>query len=56
MIRGRLPLRIRNIDTSDDWLDRYELKIPVVVYAGHEVCHFHLDRTAIGRLLSKIET
>jgi predicted thioredoxin/glutaredoxin len=51
IIRGRLDLEMRNIETNSDWMARFELRIPVVVFEGEEICHFKLDKEAIARIV-----
>jgi len=51
MIRGKLELEVRNIDTVTTWADRYGLRIPVVVFDGQEICHFKLDKNAVARIV-----
>jgi predicted thioredoxin/glutaredoxin len=51
IIRGRLDLQMCNIETNSDWLARFELRIPVVVFEGEEICHFKLDKEAIARIV-----
>ncbi len=54
LIRGRLELEVINIDTCPDLTDKYVMRIPVVEYAGQDVCQYHLDAAAIGRILSTL--
>lgn len=51
IIRGRLDLEMCNIDTNSDWMARFGLRIPVVVFEGQEICHFKLDKDAIARIV-----
>lgn len=51
MIRGKLELEVRNIDTCDKWQRRYGLRIPVVLFNGIEICQYTLDKDAIRRIV-----
>jgi len=51
LIRGRLDLEVCDIDTRDDWRQRYDTEIPVVEYDGELICQYHLDRDALARIL-----
>ena len=51
LVRGRLELEVRDIDTCDAWRRDYHTRIPVVEYDGEAICQYHLDRDAILRLL-----
>lgn len=54
LIRGRLDVEIRDIDTREDWREQYDVRIPVIEYDGELVCQYHLDREALARILSNI--
>ena len=51
LVRGRLEIEVRDIDSRDDWQRDYGLRGPVVEYAGQTICEYHLDRSAIGALI-----
>lgn len=51
LIRGRMELEVRDVDTRTQWIEAYSDKVPVVEYAGSQVCQYHLDREALRRLL-----
>jgi hypothetical protein len=51
LIRGRLELEVRDIDTRPEWKLRYGLRIPLVEYEGETVCQYHLDGAAIRAIL-----
>jgi hypothetical protein len=54
LIRGRLPLEVINIDGHPELTDDYGTRIPVVEFAGRDVCQYHLDTAAIRAILSTI--
>jgi hypothetical protein len=44
-------LRVENVDQRAEWKELYGSRVPVLVTAaGEEVCHFHLDTSALDRL------
>ncbi|MCG8370707.1 MAG: glutaredoxin family protein [Proteobacteria bacterium] len=53
MIRGRIDLEIRDIDTNPAWHERFRSDIPVVEYDGEPVCMHFLDRDAIAGILRR---
>jgi len=52
LLRGRAKLLVRNVDTEPSWAEAYGWDIPVVVFAGTEVCRHKLDRAALQAALS----
>ena len=53
MAKGKLELDICDIDTRDDWRQKYDSRVPVVRYDGEFICQYHLDRDALTRILRK---
>lgn len=51
LARGRAQVEVVDVDTRDDWRERYGLRVPVVELDGRFVCEFHLDRAALARAL-----
>ena len=56
IIRGRIELEVRDIDTRDDWRERYDIRVPVLAHEDEEVCQYQLDRGALADLLKRLET
>ncbi len=54
LIRGRLELEVIDIDGHPELTDDYGTRIPVVEFAGRDVCQYHLDAAAIRAILSTI--
>lgn len=52
LLDGRLDLEVRDIDTRDDWKERFNVRIPVVEFDGKVVCQYRLDRPAIEAILA----
>lgn len=42
-------LEFRDIDSNPDWFDQHGLKIPVLMSADVEICHYYLDMEAFQR-------
>lgn len=57
IVRGIARIEVCDIDSREDWRERYNDRIPVVEIAGHYVCHYRLDREALmSRLDADAET
>lgn len=54
LIRGRLDVEVRDIDSRADWLENYDARVPVVEYEGRLVCKYFLDKDALVRLLDSV--
>ena len=52
LVRGRLAVEVRDIDTREDWQQRFDLRVPVVEYQGKVVCRYRLDRQAVAAILA----
>lgn len=53
-LRGCYPLpavALADVDADPQLLQRYGLKVPVLLLDGVPVCHFRLDRAELLRLL-----
>ena len=53
MVRGRLELEIRDIDSDPEWHERFWQDIPVVEHGGEVICRHFLDRDAITGILRR---
>jgi len=51
LVRGRMDLEVRDIDTRNDWKERFDVRIPVVEFNGKVVCQYRLDRLAVEAIL-----
>ena len=51
---GRFDIEVRDIDSRDDWRERYDVQVPVVEFDGEVVCRYRLDRPSIEALLAKL--
>jgi hypothetical protein len=53
LVRGRLDVDVRDIDSRADWKERFDVRIPVVEFQGEIVCQYRLDRPAIDAILAR---
>jgi hypothetical protein len=53
LVRGRLDVEVRDIDSHADWKERFDARIPVVEFEGEVVCQHRLDRPAIDTILAR---
>ena len=52
LLRGRMDLEVLDIDTREDWREKYDTRVPVVKYDGDLICQYHLDRDALAAILN----
>ena len=53
LVRGRLDLEIRDIDSDPRWHEQFWEDIPVVEFKGEVICRHFLDREAITGILRR---
>jgi len=53
LVRGRLDVEVRDIDSREDWKERFNVRIPVVEFDGEVVCQYRLDRPSIEAILAR---
>ncbi len=54
LLRGRAELRVTNIDDDAALGEAYGTRIPVLVFGGQELCHYHLDPAAVEQTLASL--
>jgi predicted thioredoxin/glutaredoxin len=54
LVRGRLEVRVFDIDARADWRAAYDARVPVVEYDGELVCQYYLDPDAVAHILSRV--
>jgi len=54
LLRGRAEIRICDVDSRAEWLQKYDIRVPVVEAAGELVSEYPLDYAAIGRFLAAL--
>jgi hypothetical protein len=53
LVRGRLDVEVRDIDSREDWKTRFDVRIPVLEFEGEVVCQYRLDRPAVETILAR---
>jgi len=55
-LRGEFGFALEVIDIDDDPLlgQRFDTLVPVLMHAGNELCHYHLDAGKVRAYLVKI--
>jgi len=53
LARDRFSVEICNIDTRQDWTERFGVRIPVVRVGGRDICQYHLDLEALQAALAE---
>jgi hypothetical protein len=53
LVRGSLNVEVHDVDSRDDWRERYDQRVPVVEFQGQVVCQYRLDRAAIEDIVAK---
>ena len=51
---GTFQLNVIDVDQSPELEKRYGQFVPVLMAGEVEICHFHLDRSALDAYLAKI--
>jgi hypothetical protein len=54
LIRGRVDIEFRDIDSQPDWCEKYDVRVPVIEYEGQLVSEYPLDYGAVRAVLSRI--
>jgi predicted thioredoxin/glutaredoxin len=54
LIRGRVDLELRDIDSEPQWREKYDLRVPVVEFDGQIVSEYPLDYEAIREILAQM--
>lgn len=55
LVRGVLAVDVHDIDSKPGWRTAYATRIPVVEYAGRQVCQYRLDRAAIIEIRDAVQ-
>lgn len=53
LVRGRLDVEVRDIDSREEWQQRFNVWIPVVEFDGAILCQQRLDRASIDTVLAQ---
>lgn len=52
LLRGRAKIETHDIDNNPVWLQKYDLRVPVLEFDGQPICEFRLDTEAVTTLLA----
>lgn len=47
LVRGLVEVHVRDIDSREDWRQKYDTRVPVVTFAGRELFESNLDRDVL---------
>ena len=53
LVRGRMAVEVRDIDSREEWRQRFDVRIPVVEFEGEVVCQYRLDRASIEAIVAR---
>ena len=56
LLRGRMAIEVRDIDTRPEWRAKYDFRVPVVEYGDRLVSEYPLDHKAVAELLGALAT
>lgn len=54
LVRGLAEVDIRDIDSNALWLEKFDIRVPVVELDGRIVSEYPLDRDAVRRCLAEM--
>jgi hypothetical protein len=54
LIRGRAEIEYRDIDSQQEWREKYDVRVPVIEYDGQLISEYPLDYGAIRAILSRM--
>jgi hypothetical protein len=52
--RGRAEVHVHDVDTRQDWIEEYGLRVPVVELNGRCLCEFELNKAAVIDALKRV--
>lgn len=54
LVAGRVDIEVLDVDSTLEWHEKYDIRIPVLEYEGRVVSEFRLDRVAVAEILAEI--
>ncbi len=54
LLRGRAEIRVNDVDSRKDWLQKYDIRVPVVELDGAVLCEYSLDRDRVLGALARL--
>ena len=55
LLRDRAEIELRDIDSNPEWLQKYDIRVPVVEVDGEVVSEYPLNYDGIHRSLLKLD-
>lgn len=52
LVRGRLQVEVRDVDSNEQWLRDYDIRVPLIEFEGECISEYTLDRAAVQRILA----
>jgi len=53
LVREQLDIEVIDVDSRDDWREKYDSRVPVIEFDGRLVCELSLDRDAVMRIVAE---
>ncbi|MBT5862653.1 MAG: glutaredoxin family protein [Gammaproteobacteria bacterium] len=53
LIRGKVELEIRCVDSRDDWREKYDIRVPVVESGGQIISEYPLNLDSVHAFLAR---
>ena len=54
LVRGKADVEVVNIDEDSELRQRFDIRVPVLAFAGRTICEAQLDKTAVQAVLAGI--
>jgi len=54
LLRGVGEVELRDVDSDPLWLQKYDIRVPVIEVDGQVISEYPLDREAIDRFLAEL--
>ena len=54
LLKGRAEIDIRDIDTNSSWLQKFDIRVPVIEFDGRIISEYPLDRAAVRQCLAEM--
>ena len=54
LVQGVFAVEVHDVDSREDWRQRYDVRVPVVEFGEETVCQYRLDRDAVAALMARV--
>ena len=54
LIRGKAKVEFRQIDSREEWRQKFDVRIPVIEYDGQVISDYPLDFEALSAVLARL--